>query len=356
MMIPGAVALVVPQEVPNDETATLNEWLVPDGAAVKEGQPVASLTFSKVSLDLESPADGYLYQVAAAGTDVKVTSSIAFVHDSPNRPELVASRPIAEPTGSTQFTRKALEMIEANRIPAESFSDYEMVRERDVAEYLARQTPNAPPANLKPLSPAQIATAKALSLSKATIPHSYLTAGITQSEIEARLTQLAESLNVPITLTDLLVCAVSRAVGDHPKFNWSLKEFAMETHDNVNVGIAMNLPDGALIVPVLHGADKMTLVEIAAESRGNYKRLIRNQLKPSVLAGGTITVTTLTGTGIYQIAPIIVPGQTCILAIADPFAGAYSLTIGFDHRSVNGAEAAAFLVAVKDRMLKYGEC
>jgi len=345
------VPLIVPQEVPNDETVTLSQWLVEDGAKVAKGQPVASLIFSKLNLEIEAPADGYMFQLSPAPREVRVSSSIALVNNTEDRPAQpqLAEQPKIE--GGAEFTKKAEALLHEHGVSRDAFAGMQIVRERDVLAYIEQSRENADAPKVTPLSKAQLLTAKALSLSAATIPHSFVSLNVLESELASKLSDLIDMYDAAITLTDMLVHATARAAREHPKFVSTFKDDGLILHEEVNVGVAMNLPDGSLVVPVVQNADTQSPLEIASFSRGSYKRLLKQQLKPSALMGGTITVTTLTGTGVTQILPIIVPGQSCIVAMADPFAGIYTLTLGFDHRIVNGLDAARFLVSIKGNLL-----
>jgi pyruvate/2-oxoglutarate dehydrogenase complex dihydrolipoamide acyltransferase (E2) component len=125
------------------------------------------------------------------------------------------------------------------------------------------------------------------------------------------------------------------------------------------VGLAVAAGED-LYVPVVRNADRMDLVELDRELARLVDRVRRRDLEPSDLAGGTFTVTNLGMEGIDEFSPIIAPGQTGILAVGrirrslevgegDSMAirSVCALTAAFDHRVVNGAQAARFLAAVR---------
>jgi pyruvate dehydrogenase E2 component (dihydrolipoamide acetyltransferase) len=116
----------------------------------------------------------------------------------------------------------------------------------------------------------------------------------------------------------------------------------------------LNLENGDLVVPVIKDAPEKDLDQIVGEIRGFQKKALRRRLSPEDLSGATVAVTSLIGTGAHQVLPIIVPGQSAIVAIGDLFElgglSLHSLTLAFDHRVLNGVEAAAFLAELSDRL------
>jgi pyruvate dehydrogenase E2 component (dihydrolipoamide acetyltransferase) len=157
-----------------------------------------------------------------------------------------------------------------------------------------------------------------------------------------------------LSLSDWLVAAVTRAAAQQPVANASWQEQGILRHSHVHIGFALNQANGELLVPVVHNAEQRSLEELVGDIRTLQKRAVRHQLSPQDLSGGTITVTSLLGSGVHQVLPILVPTQAIIIALADRCdwpAPSYCLTAAFDHRVLNGVEAAAFLVAVA-RLMK----
>jgi pyruvate/2-oxoglutarate dehydrogenase complex dihydrolipoamide acyltransferase (E2) component len=131
----------------------------------------------------------------------------------------------------------------------------------------------------------------------------------------------------------------------------------------VNLGIAVALEGGGLIVPVVKGADERNLVGLARAINDIVTRARSKKLSPDDLSGGTFTITNPGPFGSVISVPIIPRGQTAILgfetiekrvvvtkddAIAVRSMG--FLTMSWDHRTIDGAEAAGFLAALKERI------
>jgi len=173
------------------------------------------------------------------------------------------------------------------------------------------------------------------------------------------------SRDFDFTYTDLLIQAAARALVRHPRMNARLAGDAIEMRDEVNVGMAVALDDG-LIVPVIHGADRKPVREIAALTRDFGERARSGKLKLEDVSGGTFTITNLGTFGIDAFTPIINPGEIGILGVGrivekPAVRGGeivrrwmMTLSLTFDHRLIDGAPAAAFLRTVIE-IFNFGE-
>ncbi len=173
---------------------------------------------------------------------------------------------------------------------------------------------------------------------------------------QAMLAQWEQQYGVRISLNDLITKAVTAALSRHPRLNATLVDQDVHLHENVNVGVAVNLDEG-LIVPVIADADRKDLGQIARESRelAEKARAVPMRLSPDEVSNGTFTITNLGTTGIDLFTPIINPPQVAILGVGmvqrrpvvvgDALAIRPSvyLCLVFDHRAVDGAPAANFL-------------
>ena len=173
---------------------------------------------------------------------------------------------------------------------------------------------------------------------------------------QAMMPQWEQLYGVRISLNDLVTKAVAAALRRHPRLNATLVDREVHLHENVNVGVAVNLDEG-LIVPVIADADCKDLGQIARESRelAEKARAVPMRLSPDEVSNGTFTITNLGTTGIELFTPIINPPQVAILGVGmvqrrsvvvgDALAIRPSvyLSLVFDHRAVDGVPAANFL-------------
>jgi pyruvate dehydrogenase E2 component (dihydrolipoamide acetyltransferase) len=191
-----------------------------------------------------------------------------------------------------------------------------------------------------------------------TVPHIYLVREVAASglvELRDRIKPLLEKRHQPKpTYTDLLVKLIAMALRDHPRLNARWTNNNIQYQSDINIGLAVAIEDG-LIVPIIHHADQLGLGEIAAQRQDLIERAKANKLGPADIADGTFTLTNL---GMYHVDAfnaIINTPQAAILAvgrIADrvvPLNGQpavrpmITLTLGCDHRAVDGARGAQFL-------------
>ena len=170
---------------------------------------------------------------------------------------------------------------------------------------------------------------------------------------------------MPLTYLAFVARATVRALEDQPVLNASIDGDDLVYHDDVNLGIAVALEEG-LIVPVIQHAQRLTLEGIAAAIGDVSTRARAKQLTPEDVTGGTFTITNPGQFGTVLATPIINQPQVAILDLeavvkravvvtgADGDAIAIrpmvNLCLSFDHRALDGADAARFLGAVKARL------
>ena len=197
--------------------------------------------------------------------------------------------------------------------------------------------------------------------SRALIPDFALEVEIDMDACLALRAQLADHADPAPSINDMVIKACALALLAHPRVNGSYRDGGFELHDEVNVGFAVAAPD-ALLVPVVRGADSKPLAEIARESRALAARARDGAATPPDLAGATFTVSNLGMYGITRFTAVINPPQAAILAVGAvqrrpivrdgqlAVGQTMSATLASDHRILYGADAAAFLAEVRDRL------
>ncbi|MBE7089726.1 MAG: 2-oxo acid dehydrogenase subunit E2 [Clostridiales bacterium] len=172
----------------------------------------------------------------------------------------------------------------------------------------------------------------------------------------------AEKLKLPsITINNIIVFAVSRVIKKHKDLNANLiNGDTMRYFEHANIGIATDTPRG-LLVPVLFGADTLSLSEIAVQSKKISADASAGSIKPELLSGGSFTISNLGTMGIESFTPVVNPPQTGILGVNTletrvklgkngeiiPYT-AMNLSLSYDHRALDGAPASKFLKELKD--------
>jgi pyruvate dehydrogenase E2 component (dihydrolipoamide acetyltransferase) len=198
-----------------------------------------------------------------------------------------------------------------------------------------------------------------ISQSWTTIPHFYLIREVNASRLIAWREKVKNSSAEKITYTDLLVRLTAVALQKYPRLNASWQSEKIILNPEINIGLAVAVDDG-LIVPVIHHADELNLIQIASQRQGIVDRAKAGKLSLDDLSGGTFTISNLGMYGVDAFSAIVNPPQAAILAvsrIADrvvPLNGApaiqpmMTLSLSCDHRVVNGTHAAQFLQALAD--------
>jgi pyruvate dehydrogenase E2 component (dihydrolipoamide acetyltransferase) len=159
----------------------------------------------------------------------------------------------------------------------------------------------------------------------------------------------------------LVIKATARALKEHPRMNAIQKENQIELVPEINLGVAVSLPEG-LIVPTIRRADEKHLAELAKESHNLANKVREGKASYDEVTGGTFTITNLGSYGIDAFTPIINSPQVGILGLGRVvekpavYQGEIAkrsmmfLSLTFDHRVIDGAPAADFLRAVKDHL------
>ena len=174
-------------------------------------------------------------------------------------------------------------------------------------------------------------------------------------ELRKSLKAGAEKMGLAnITLNDIILYAVSRVLLEMKSFNAHCLDDTMRYFNTVNLGIAVDT-DRGLMVPTVFHAEKLSLNEIAKQSKTVITAAQSGSINPDLLTGATFTVSNLGSLGIESFTPIINPPQTAILGVdcvtkrikevdgEDVIYPAMGLSLTVDHRVLDGADAARFL-------------
>jgi len=215
------------------------------------------------------------------------------------------------------------------------------------------------------MSPMRQAIARHMVSSRQTAAHCTTIVEVDMSRVAARRAPLKEAMErrgTPLTYLAFVASAVVGTLDRHPILNASIEGEEIVYHDDVNLGIAVALETG-LIVPVIRRAQRLSLEGLAGEIAELAGRARSGQLQPDDVAGGTFTITNPGQFGAVLATPIINQPQVGILdleaVVKRPVVigedGDESIAIrpmtnlcmSWDHRALDGAEAARFLGEVK---------
>ncbi|HSE06300.1 MAG TPA: dihydrolipoamide acetyltransferase family protein [Methylomirabilota bacterium] len=210
-----------------------------------------------------------------------------------------------------------------------------------------------------PMSPMRAAIAKRMPMSKAPVPHFYVTSEVAMDEAWALREQLNALEGQPkISVTDMVIKAVALALIKNPGVNAQLNGPGIRVHHRAHIGIAVALDQG-LITPVLRDCDVKPLARIAVESRDLAERARGGKLRAQEISGATFSISNLGMYDVEEFSAIINPPEGAILAVGSVLQkpvveeGAIRvgrrmrMTISCDHRVMDGAMGARFLQDVR---------
>ena len=327
-----AYEVVMPAMEMDQESATLLQWLKPEGALVAEGEPLMEIETDKVTVEIEAPASGILESLSAEPGDVvpvgKVVALIRAAGDPP------AHNPAPRPWNQ--------------RRPVETTPAVE----------------SAPlPYRVVPVRGVQAQVAARVHRSYSAAPHIALRRTIDASAlVEAVPPAGAEDPAGGPTLFSLVLAACSRTLLDHPLLNAHLVDDELRLWSDVHLGVAVSV-SGALLVPVIRNADRKSPAQLAADVSDLAERARDSRISAAELRGSTFSVSNLGRYAVDDFTAILNPPEVGILAMGRieqrpvvrapgsvVAAPALTLTLCVDHRAVNGAEAAEFLTDLARRL------
>ena len=265
----------------------------------------------------------------------------------------VPGKPLASPKARRQAREASVDLAQVPGSGPEG-----AVLAADLEAWMARQAPPVPAAPVADTvvpSPKWQVMAQRLTECWQTVPHFYLSRTADATQLQAWRQACRERHDQRITVTDLLVKVLAASLRAHPPLNASWQENGtILRHRDVNIGLAVAVADG-LLVPVIRQADQLSVLQIAAERERLVAAAQADRLAMADMEGGTFSVTNLGMFGVERIGPIIKPPEAAILGVGAvkeqvvPVDGQpairpmMDLTLGCDHRALEGATVSRFL-------------
>ncbi len=372
------------------EMGTIIAWYKAEGEEVAVGEALYEVENEKSAIVVDAMGAGLLAKIVApVSTEVRVGAPVAVMAEVGSMPtqeqiatllsgESIADAPAGGPSApgpATQLTPERKESAARERIRAmpkaralakslgvdlagvQGTGRAGIITPDDVEAAAAEAGPSGPRVReRRPLRGYPRAMAAAMARNWTEIPHFSQTVSVWAGPLLIRLAA-CRSEGLEVSLNDLMVSAVAEACREVPEVNAALSGKAVIVYDEVNVAVGVDTPHG-LAAPVVHGADRMGLGELAGEIRRLADAARRRKLTFSDIGGATITTSNLGprgvdfGTPIISVntaatvyfgtiaeRPMVVDGQV----VAGP---TFYVSGAFDHRVVDGATGARFLRAL----------
>ncbi len=406
------VAVQMPQMGISVSEGTILEWRKAVGDPVAADEPIADVTTDKVDVEIPCPASGVLAKILAEpGDTVPVGEVIAEIDTGDGTaPD---TEPASEPTTSDQLpatsngeadrstfvspvVRRMAEEHGVDLAQVEGHGIGGRIRKKDLLAHIEQKPADKPSRPLhiespyvpeptpaagngheaatlegrrEEMSPMRKAIAEHMVRSRHEAAHCTTIVEVDFSAVAARRAELKESYSrrgVPLTYLAFVARAVVEALEEYPILNSSVEGDEIVFHDDVNLGIAVAL-DSGLIVPVIPRAQRLSLEGMAVAIADVAARARDRKLTPDEVQGGTFTITNPGQFGAVLATPIINQPQVAILdleaivkrpMVVESEGGQDAIAIrpmaflplSWDHRALDGADAARFLGSVKEKL------
>lgn len=399
-----AFEILMPQLGLTMEEGTVTQWLKQEGDPVKAGEAVLEITTDKLTNEVTSEHDGVLLKIVAQeGEDIPVKGLLGYIGQAgeqvgdvaaptpaaapapaPAAPTAPAAAPTAAPSGVririSPYARKLAAGLGVDYSHLTGSGPSGRIVAKDIlaaaeAQKAAPAAPAAAPAAPAPkkgglelmdgdtvvkLSGMRKVVAERMLQSHTEIPPVTQNTKVDVTALMQFRKSLAETAGKKFSVNDLILKATAKVLRRHPEILVSYDNGQIIQRAHVNLGMAVAL-DAGLIVPVIRDADKMGLEELAAKAKDLATRAKDNQLTTDEYKGSTFSVSNLGMFGIETFTPIVNQPDAGILgvcAIQDELVmddeGSISkhqvmrLSFTFDHRLIDGAVAAKFIMDLRD--------
>ena len=358
--------IVIPQLNANDNSCTVKQVLFKTGEMVKFHDVVMILETSKIVIDLECEEDGIFYPVVKAGDDLKtgeiaalLFATIAEMEEYSRNPRETKTEPTVQ---SYKLTNQAIEFMKENHFTEEELISLnkKIIKLVDLEELLRQR--NLHSGEVLSFSQNQKMVSQIVTLSNETIPKAFLLMKVNMGRACKKMQELSKEYDGFIGIGEILPVVVAGLKKDFPFFYGKRKdESSFEVAKKVNVGITIDTGNG-LFIPVLQ-EEVLSDIKKVSETMEEFRyKAMRNEFGSCDLADGVISISLNTNKDISFVLPIIQPGQVAIISVGAIIKEVVleneelrenqyiNMGIAYDHRVVNGAYAAEYATAIKEKI------
>ena len=392
--------VVMPKLTDTMEEGVLVAWKKQEGDQVVAGDVIAEIETDKAVMDLEAFGSGILRRILAkegetvdsgtliaviseAGEDITSTLKEALEAEGgkgkpptqatshPTKAESLADTAASIPNTEKEMVKTTAKISPRAKALAEKRGlDLSQIKgsgpdgrivERDIPDRQNAGGEQPSECIEKPLSQMRKAIARITTDSKGPVPHFYLTIDIGMQEAEKLRKQITNTRRIPVSLTVLILKAVTESLIQHPEINVSFAGETLRQHQTIDLGIAVALEEG-LITPVIRNCAGKSVWTLAEDLHRVIERAKNKQLKPEEYAGATFTLSNLGMYGVENFIAVLMPPQAACLAIGSvksvPIVEGKRLkndrrmkvTLSCDHRALDGAQGARFLQTLQQKL------
>lgn len=308
-------------------------------------------------------------QVTEVATDVSHSIPVPAKASNVSAEIISSGRILASPLAKNMAQEKGIDISKIK-----GTGENGRVIKKDVEEYvLSPQSSSSGSPIINPISTFDIkygdialsqmrkTIARRLAESKFGAPHFYLTMEIDMGAMMAARKMVNENAEIRISFNDIIVKSCAAALRKHPAINSSWLGDKIRINQEINIGVAVAVDEG-LMVPVINNVEAKSLTYINQEVKELAGKARTRKLQPQEMQGNTFTISNLGMFDIDEFTAIINPPDACILAVGSivskPIVKEGEITVGnimkvtlsCDHRVVDGASGAKFLLTLKDML------
>jgi 2-oxoglutarate dehydrogenase E2 component (dihydrolipoamide succinyltransferase) len=372
-MAKDSIDIVIPTDQSEGTSTTVGKWFKAPGDPVRKDDPLLEIVTDKVTVEIAAPGDGVLAEILKPeGASVEPGDIVGRIGSGVPAPS--ESRSAAEPVPpkagtSPQATDQAAELspavrrllqqhgLEASALKGTGRGGRITVQDVEAAAQAGappdKPAPGAPTGRRVPHTQIRKSIAEHMVRSMRTAPH---VTALFEADLSA-VTRHRQAQSTRATYTAYFVQASVAALKAVPEVNSRWHDDALELFDDCSIGVAVALPSGGLIVPVLHKAQELDLAETAKRLQDLTTRARDGKLEPKEVHGGTFTISNHGVSGSLLAAPIVInQPQSAILGVGKmedrakaAVTGGFEarpcayVTLTIDHRVLDGFQANAFL-------------
>ena len=333
----------------------ISRWLVAEGQEIAEDEPLVEIATDKTTVEIPSPAAGTVSQILVPeGAVVPVGTVLVVIGGDRSALEAQQSAPrppvrAEEKVRATPLVRKVAAELGVDLAAVSGTGPQGRITEGDV-----RAAAGESPSTTTEGERVQLHGVRRLMFEHLTRAHREIPAVTWVEECDVSDVELKQ-------LVPLVLQAVAASLQEFPELNARVEDGELVLLDRYDIGIAVQTEQG-LVVPVVHGVDRLALGELDAEVRRLAEAAQAGMLKPEELRGGTFTVTSagkaaglfvtplinhpeVAILGIHRIEdrPVVRDGEVVVRRIGN-------VSVTFDHRVIDGKRAAEFGLAVIARL------
>jgi pyruvate dehydrogenase E2 component (dihydrolipoamide acetyltransferase) len=384
--------IIMPRLTHDMQTGKIVRWLRKEGDIIKRGMPLFEVETDKAISEVDSEASGILAGLGfEAGSEVPIGTLLGYIlNEGESIPVSRKGTGVDTEVRSQKFEpidassrkdpSKSLEIIAtplARNIARENQVDLIEVKgtgprgrivEADIRKYInqrseASQTPDTgsqPTFDRLSLTRVQHATSRRMSQSNQDIPQFVLEEDVNMEHAKRWRDQYQKPNGVYPSYTALLIRVVASVLENYPRINASFDEGWVKIYRDINIGVAIATKDG-LHVPVVKKANQLKVKQIQLYLDQLRSQAEHGKFESQFLGGGTFTITNLGMFGIARFQALINPPEAAILAVGSireipwclpsnelGIAPIMTMRLSLDHRVVDGAVAAPFLMEIKN--------